>query len=44
MNNEESKWLRIKEELEKAGKTKSYYYWMACKELGVDPGYSADDE
>jgi len=44
MENQQKKWQRVKEELEKASKQKSYYYWLACKELGVDPGYAADDE
>ena len=41
---EKEKWEAIKSELEKAGKVKSYYYWLACKKLGVEPGYEADDE
>lgn len=44
MDSTKEKWQRIKEELENASKQKSYYYWLACKELGEDPGYAVDDE
>ncbi len=39
-----SKWRRVKEELEKASKQKSYFYWLACEKLGVEPGYERDVE
>lgn len=44
MENAREKWKRVKKELEAASKQKSYYYWLACKELGEDPGYARDDE
>lgn len=44
MDEQRDKWEKVKKALEEAGKTKSYYYWMACRELEVDPGYAEDDE
>ena len=38
MTGNKDKWKKIKEELEKAGKTDAYFYRMALKELGLPGG------